>query len=75
MTIIGYAIWLYHRFPLSYRDVQELLYERGIHVSHRRERTPMRTPLLHETVREWSIKFAALFTEELRHREPRRGSR
>ena len=42
---------------------------------HRRERTPMRTPLLHETLRQWNIKFAPLLTEELRHRKPRRGSR
>ena len=62
MTIIQHAVWLYHRFPLSYRDVQELLHQRGIRVSH-------------ETLREWCIKFSALFTEELRHREPRRGSR
>ena len=62
LSIIGYALWLYHRFPLSYRDVQELLYQRGIEVSH-------------ETLRVWSVKFASLLTEELRHREPRRGSR
>ncbi len=62
MTIIGHAIWLYHRFTLSYRDVQELLLDRGVQVSH-------------ETLREWCIKFAPLLTEELRHREPRRGSR
>ena len=55
-------VWLYHRFPLSYRDVQELLHQRGIQVSH-------------ETIREWCIKFGPLFAEELRHREPRRGSR
>ena len=30
MTIIGHAIWLYHRFPLSYRDVQELLHVRHL---------------------------------------------
>ena len=34
MTIIQHAVWLYHRFPLSYRDVQELLHQRGIEVSH-----------------------------------------
>ncbi len=62
MTIIQYAIWLYHRFPLSDRDVQELLHQRRIQVSH-------------ETLREWCIKFGLLFAEELRHREPRRGSR
>ena len=62
MTIIQHAVWLYHRFPLSYRDVQELLHQRGIQVSH-------------ETLREWCIKFVPLFAEDLRHREPRRGSR
>ena len=35
----------------------------------------MRAPLLHETLRQWNIKFAPLLTEELRHREPRRGCR
>ena len=35
----------------------------------------MRTPLLHETLREWAIKFGPLFAADLRHREPRRGSR
>ncbi|WP_428194407.1 IS6 family transposase [Deinococcus saxicola] len=62
MTIIQHAVWLYHRFPLSYRDVQELLYQRGIQVSH-------------ETLREWCIKFGSLFADELRYREPRRGPR
>ena len=62
MSIIEHAVWLYHRFPLSCRDVQELLYQRGIQVSH-------------ETLREWCIKFSALFAEELRQRELRRGSR
>lgn len=62
LSVIGYALRLYHRFPLSQRDVQELLQERGIVVSH-------------ETLRQWNIKFAPLLTEELRHREPRRGSR
>ena len=33
MVIIQQAVWLYHRFPLSYRDVQELLHQRGIEVS------------------------------------------
>ena len=47
MTIIQHAVWLYHRFPLSYRDVQELLHQRGIEVSH-------------ETLREWCIKFGRL---------------
>ena len=62
MTIIQHAVWLYHRFPLSDRDVQELLHQRGVQVSH-------------ETLREWYMKFGPLFAEDLRHREPRRGSR
>ncbi len=62
MTIIQHAVWLYHRLPLSYRDIQELRHQRGIQVSH-------------ETLREWCLKFGPLFAEELRHREPRRGSR
>ena len=62
MTIIQHAVWLYHRFPLSYRDIQELLHRRGIVVSH-------------ETLREWCIKFGPLFAEDLRDQEPRRGSR
>jgi len=48
MTIIQHAVWLYHRFPLSYRDVQELLHWRSIQVSH-------------ETIREWCTKFGPLF--------------
>ncbi|UQN10575.1 IS6 family transposase [Deinococcus sp. QL22] len=62
LSVICYALRLCHRFPLSQRDVQELLHERGIQVSH-------------ETLRQWNIPFAPLLTEELRHREPRRGSR
>lgn len=43
--IIKQAIWLYFRFTMSYRDVEELLAERGIDVSY-------------ETVRRWALKFA-----------------
>ncbi len=59
-TIISYAVYLYHRFLLSYRDVQELLFKRGIDVSH-------------ETVRVWCAKFGPDLAEALRHRKPRRG--
>lgn len=59
-TIISYAVYLYHRFLLSYRDVQELLFERGIDVSH-------------ETVRVWCAKFGPDIAEALRHRKPRYG--
>ena len=53
---------LYHRFTLSYRDVEELLLERGICVTR-------------ESIRTWCINFSDLFAQGLRHREPRRGSR
>jgi putative transposase len=60
MTIIKYAVWLYHRFTLSFRDVQEILFERGIDISH-------------ETIRAWCGRFGPAIAEELRDREPRRG--
>jgi len=61
-SIIQYAVWLYHRFTLSYRDIEELLFQRGIQVSH-------------ETIRYWCEKFGPTITNELRKREPLRGSR
>lgn len=60
-SIIQHAVWLYHRFPLSYRDVEELLLQRGIQVSH-------------ETIRDWCDKFGPTITKELKKREPHRGS-
>lgn len=42
--IISYAVWLYYRFNLSYRDIEDLLAERGIIVSH-------------EPIRLWCNKF------------------
>lgn len=42
--VISYAVWLYHRFPLSLRMVEELLAARGIELTH-------------ETVRRWAVKF------------------
>ncbi len=59
-AVISHAVYLYHRFLLSYRDVQELLFERGVDVSH-------------ETVRVWCAKFGPDLAEALRHRRPRRG--
>lgn len=61
-SIIQYAIWLYHHFTLSYRDIEELLLQREIQVSH-------------ETIRDWCGKFGPSITRSLRQREPRRGSR
>jgi putative transposase len=51
--IISYAVWLYHRFNLSHRDVEDLLAERGITVSY-------------ETIRLWCIKFGARYARRLK---------
>jgi putative transposase len=56
--IIRYAVWLYLRFTLSYRDVEELLAERGIETSY-------------ETVRRWVVKFGPMFARNLRRLRPR----
>jgi putative transposase len=61
-AIIRQAVWLYVRFTLSYRDVEDLLAERGRDVSY-------------ETVRRWVLKFGPLFARELRRRRPRPTSR
>ncbi len=58
--IISYAVWLYHRFCLSFRDVEELLAERGVTVSY-------------EAVRQWCVKFGGSFAKKLRHRQGRLG--
>jgi putative transposase len=56
--VIRHATWLYLRFTLSYRDVEELLAERGLEVSY-------------ETVRRWVIKFGPAFARNLRRLRPR----
>src|SRR5437773_8463395 len=56
--IIQQAIWLYLRFTLSYRDVEELLAERGLDVSY-------------ETVRRWVLKFGPAIARRLRQHRPR----
>ena len=60
--IISHAVWLYHVFSLSLRDVELILAERGIVVSY-------------ETVRRWCKKFAASFADRLRRRRPRPGDK
>jgi putative transposase len=59
-AVIAHAVWLYLRFPLSFRDVEEMLAERGIHVTY-------------EAVRCWVAKFGPQFAAELRKREARLG--
>ena len=61
-AIIRHAVWLYVRFTLSYRDIEDLLAERGLDVSY-------------ETVRRWVVKFGLAFARELRRRRPRPKSR
>src|SRR5258707_15013953 len=56
--IIQPQIWLYLRFTLSYRDVEELLAERGLDISY-------------ETVRRWVLKFGPMIARNLRQRRPR----
>src|SRR5438132_67437 len=56
--IIQHAIWLYLRFTLSYRDVEELLAERGLAASY-------------ETVRRWVLRFGPGFARRLRRSHPR----
>jgi putative transposase len=58
--IISHAVWLYHRFLLKYRDVEELLAERGIATSY-------------ETIRGWCRKFGPTFADRVRRRRPRPG--
>ena len=60
--IIRSAVWLYHTFSLSFRDVELLLAERGITVSY-------------ETVRRWCRKFAQTFANWLRRRRSKPGDR
>ena len=61
-AIIGHAVWLYFRFALSYRDVEELLAERGVLVTY-------------ETIRQWCRKFGQSYANELRRRRPRPGDK
>ena len=58
--IISHAVWLYHRFCLSFREVEELLAERGITVTY-------------ETVRQWCRKFGPDYARKLKKRQGRLG--
>jgi len=58
--IISHCVWLYFRFALSFRDVEEILAMRGISLSY-------------ETVREWCLKFGQTYANGLRHKSPRPG--
>ena len=54
--IISCAVWLYYRFNLSHRDIEDLLAKRGITVSY-------------ETIRRWGIKFGSKYARRLKRPE------
>ncbi len=58
--IISHAVWLYHRFCMSFRDVEDLLAQRGITVSY-------------EAIRNWCIKFGPEYARGLKRRQGRLG--
>ena len=60
--VISYAVWLYFRFLLSLRMVEEMLAARSIDVSH-------------ESVRQWAEKFGREFSNHIRRRAPVRGDK
>ena len=60
--IISHGVWLYFRFCLSYRDVEELLFDRGVIVTY-------------EAIRKWCRKFGQSYANQLRHRRPRPGDK
>ena len=61
-AVIQQAVWLYFRFPVSLRDVEDMLSQRGIDVSY-------------ETVRRWSFKFGLAYARKLRRSHPRADTR
>src|SRR6476646_4171941 len=61
-VVIQHAVSLYLRFTLSYRDVEDLLAERGLDISY-------------ETVRSWVLKFGPVIARRLRRRRPRPSDR
>jgi putative transposase len=60
--IIAHCVWLYHRFPLSFREVEELMLARGVIVSY-------------ETLRQWCAKFGPVYAAGLRRRKPQAGDK
>ncbi len=62
VEIINHCVWLYFRFPLSLREVEELMLARGVVVSY-------------ETIRRWCAKFGQAYANQLRRRCPRPGDK
>ena len=61
-TIISHVVWLYFRFSLSFRDIEELMASRGIFVTY-------------ESIRQWALKFGQTYANALRRRQPKRGDK
>ncbi|WSM59792.1 IS6 family transposase [Streptomyces sp. NBC_01707] len=62
VEVISHCVWLYFRFSLSFREVEELMFQRGVIVSH-------------ETIRRWCRKFGQAYANGLRRRRPRPGDK
>ena len=62
VEIINHCVWLYFRFPLSFREIEELMLERGVVVSY-------------ETIRRWCAKFGQAYANQLRRRRARAGDK
>ncbi|KOG54611.1 transposase [Streptomyces virginiae] len=60
VEVISHCVWLYFRFPLSFREVEEMMFERGVIVSY-------------ESIRRWCLKFGQTYANGLRRRRPRPG--
>ncbi|MFE7245495.1 IS6 family transposase [Streptomyces sp. NPDC057580] len=60
--VIAHCVWLYHRFALSLRDVEELMLERGTEVSH-------------ETIHQWTRRFGPVYANALRRCRPKPGDK
>src|ERR1700730_18091626 len=60
--VIEHAVWLYHRFSLSLRDVELILAARGVVVSY-------------ESIREWGLRFGRIFANTLKRRRPQPGDK
>ena len=62
VEIINHCVWLYFGFPLSFREVEELMLVRGVAVSY-------------QTIRGWCAKFGQAYANQLRRRRPRPGDK
>ena len=62
VEIISHCVWLYHRFPLCLRDVEQMMAHRGVSVSY-------------DTIHQWCRKFGQTYANGLRRRRPRPGDK